>query len=304
MHVKEKLPFDPRATGFEEETKTFEEATFHFLSLEDRRRWLQCNFLSDLAVFQAGYFKRAHGHAVERKGLDEGIVIYCVGGKGYYSQAKSSGVILPGDLLFCFPGTHHVYRSDERDPWTIHWMHVSGPRMALYKRFIGFSSAAPTVKLGVHIEIVDLFRSLYELYAPLNDEAHLAAIYACAQHILTTMALVQRSSNSRPQWEREIQSVIAFMEKSVAEKMCLDDFANYVGLSRFHFSRRFRNVTGVPPMRYFMHLKIKKACFLLQSTSLKVKAISHDLGFENEYYFSRCFKTCVGCSPQNYCKMS
>ncbi len=304
MRLKEKLPFDPRATKFEEETRTFEEATFHFLSLDDRRRWLQCEFLSDLAVFQAGYFKRARGHAVERRGLDEGVLIYCVAGKGYYSQAKSSGVILPGDLLYCFPRTHHVYRSDERDQWTIHWLHVSGPRMALYRKLIGFSTASPTVKLGVHIDLIDLFRSLYEVYAPLNDETHLAAIYACAQHILTTMALAQRPSSSSPQWEREIQSVISFMEKSVAEKLRLDDFADYVGLSRFHFSRRFRLVTGVPPMRYFMHLKIKRACFLLQSTSFKVKAISLDLGFENEYYFSRCFKTCVGCSPQNYCKMS
>jgi AraC-like DNA-binding protein/quercetin dioxygenase-like cupin family protein len=303
MHTPDRLPFDPRASGFEEETKTFEEAIFHFLSLEDRRHWVQPNLFGDLTVFQVGYFKRAHGHAVERRSLDEGILIYCVAGKGKYSQNNRTWSVLPGDLLYCFPRTHHIYRSDEKDPWTIHWMHVSGPRMVFFKKMIGFTPASPIVKLGVHINLIELFRSLYDLYAPVNDVAHLAAIHACAQHILASMALAQRPSTSIPQWEGEIQSVLGFMEQSVDRKMQLDDFSEYLGISRFHFSRRFKTATGMPPMKYFMHLKIKKACFLLQSTSLKVKAISRDLGFDNEYYFSRCFKTCVGCSPQHYCKV-
>jgi AraC family transcriptional regulator, arabinose operon regulatory protein len=303
MSARKKLPFDPRVARFEEETKSFEEAIFHFLSLEDRRRWMRPDLFSDLTVFQVGYFKKARGHAVERGSLDEAILIYCVAGKGEYSQRSTTWTVLPGDLLYCAPNTHHIYKSDEKDPWTIHWMHVSGPRMALYRKLIGFSQTVPIVKLGMHIDIIELFRSLYDLYTPINDETHLTAIYACAHHILAAMALAQRPSSASPQWEREIQTVIGFMEQSVDKKMRLDDFSDYLGLSRFHFSRRFRSITGMPPMKYFMHLKIKKACFLLQSTSLKVKAISHDLGFENEYYFSRCFKTCVGCSPQHYCKV-
>jgi AraC-like DNA-binding protein/quercetin dioxygenase-like cupin family protein len=303
MHLKGRLSFDPRAAGFAEETKIFEEAIFHFLSLEDRRRWLQSRLFADLTVFQVGYFKRARGHAVERRSLDEGILIYCVAGTGRCSQKNKTWTVMPGDLLYCFPRTHHVYRSDENDPWTIHWMHVSGPRLALYKKMIGLTPASPIVHVGVHIELIELFRSLYDLYTPVNDLAHLAAIHACAQHILAYMALAQKPSIIASQWEAEIQSVLGFMEKSVDRKMNLEEFSKYLGISRFHFSRRFKAVTGMPPMKYFMHLKIKKACFLLQSTSLKVKAISRDLGFDNQYYFSRCFKIWVGCSPQSYCKV-
>lgn len=264
---------------------------------------MQSDFFSDLTVFQAGCFKKAHGHVVERKSLDECVLIYCVAGKGEFSGKNTWWNVLPGDLLYCHPKMHHIYKSDKKDPWTIHWMHVSGPRMAIYQKLIGFSPTAPIVKLGVHIEIIELFRSLYRLYTPINDEAHLGAIYACAQHILAAIALAQRPSGASPQWELEIQTVISLMERSVDKPMRLDDFSRYLGLSRFHFSRRFRTITGVPPMKYFTHLKIKKACFLLQSTSLKIKSISRDLGFESEYYFSRCFKACVGCSPQNYCKV-
>lgn len=303
MKSKAKPPFDPRATSFEDETRTFEEAVFHFLPLENRTQWMQPNRFPDLTVFQVGYFKKAHGHSVERRDLDEGILIYCVDGKGQFSQKGGSWTVAPGDLLYCYPKSHHSYRADTKDPWTIHWMHVSGPRMAYYRKLIGFSPSAPIVRLGIHIDIVDLFRSLYALYEPFNDESHLAAMYACAQHILATIALAKRPSNERPQWEREIQAVITYMEECVDKKMQLEDFSEYLGLSRFHFSRRFKAITNMSPMKYFMHLKMKKAGYMLQTTSLKVKAVSRSLGFDSEYYFSRCFKSSVGCSPQKYCKM-
>lgn len=302
MRHKKQLPFDPRVTTFHEESRTFEEVIFHFMSLEDRKRWLHSAAIEDLRVFQTGYFKKAHGHSVERRNLDESVLIYCVGGKGRYTRGKSSWSIGAGDLLYISPKTHHKYEADERDPWTIHWMHISGARMNLYRRLIGFTQEAPVIRLGMHIEIIDLFKSFYSLYGTTNDEVHFAAMYACAQHILAAAAFAQRPANTWPQWESEIQSVIAYMELSVDRKLRLEDFSAYLGLSRFHFSRRFKSMTGVSPMKYFMNLKMKKACLLLESSSLKVKAIAEQLSFDSEYYFSRCFKACVGCSPQHYSK--
>jgi AraC-like DNA-binding protein len=265
---------------------------------------MQSPLLNDLRVFQVGYFKKSHGHAVERKNLNEGVLIYCVAGKGSYTQKDKTFEVVPGNLLYCFPRTHHRYAANEEDPWSIHWMHVSGARMALYRRLIGFTEDFPIVNLGIHIDIIDLFKSLYSLYKPSNDEARIASINACAQHILASVVIAQRPSSKPPEWEHEIQSVMSYMEASVDKMMRLEDFSDYLGLSRFHFSRQFKCLAGVSPMRYFMHLKMKKACFLLETTSLKIKAVAERLGFENEYYFSRCFKVCVGCSPNSYCKNS
>jgi AraC-like DNA-binding protein/quercetin dioxygenase-like cupin family protein len=304
MHTKSAPPYDPRVAAYEEETRMFEETVFHFLSLEDRRQWMQSALLNDLRVFQVGYFKKSHGHAVERKNLNEGVLIYCVAGKGSYTQKTTTLEVVPGNLLYCYPRTHHRYEANEKEPWSIHWMHLSGPRMGLYKRLIGFTEDSPIVNLGIHIDIIDLFKSLYTLYRPSNDEARIASMHACAEHILASVALARRPSSKSPAWEHEIQSVMNYMETSVDKMMRLEDFSEYLGLSRFHFSRQFKCLAGVSPMRYFMHLKMKKACFLLESSSLKIKAIAERLGFENEYYFSRCFKASVGCSPKSYCKNS
>src|SRR5581483_8062785 len=129
MKRKATPPYDPLAEGFEDEIRTFEEAIFHFLPIENRTRWMRNKRLADLTVFQAGYFKKAHGHSVERKDLDEGILIYCVDGMGEFSQRGGSWTVSAGDLLYCYPKTPHSYRAGTKDPWTIHWMHLSGPRM-------------------------------------------------------------------------------------------------------------------------------------------------------------------------------
>jgi AraC family transcriptional regulator of arabinose operon len=174
--------------------------------------------------------------------------------------------------------------------------------MALYRRLAGLSLEKPVIKLGMHIKIIDLFKSLYGLFKPSNDEARFEAIHACAEHILEMLASAPRPAAARAQWDWEIQAAITHIDRSVDRMLKLEELSAYVGLSSFHFSRRFKSVTGTPPMRYFMQIKMKKACFLLESSSLKVKEIGKQLGFENEYYFSRCFKMYVGSSPRNYCK--
>jgi AraC-like DNA-binding protein len=257
---------------------------------------------NDLQVFQAGYYEKAHGHAAKRESLPEGIFIYCIAGKGRFVQKSITWNITAGDLLYCFPQMHHRYEADEEEPWTIHWMHVSGSRMALYRNLIGLSPAKPVIRLGIHIEIIDLFKSLYGLFNPSNNEVRFEAIHACAQHILAMLAWVPRPSAARPRWGREIEAVITYMDQSIDRMLKLEDLSAYVGLSPFHFSRRFKSLVGASPMKYLMHLKMKRACFLLESSSLKVKEISKQLGFENQYYFSRSFKMCIGSSPRNYAR--
>jgi len=65
-------------------------------------------------------------------------------------------------------------------------------------------------------------------------------------------------------------------------------------------SRNFRKDTG-KTLKEFLHLHFaRRAQDELLLTSKKVREISHDLGFSDEYYFSRFFKKEVDLSPQQY----
>ena len=55
-------------------------------------------------------------------------------------------------------------------------------------------------------------------------------------------------------------------------------------------------------MDYLNHFRIEQAKELLCQTELSIKNISIDVGFSDEFYFSRLFKKSVGVSPQHYRK--
>jgi AraC-like DNA-binding protein len=56
----------------------------------------------------------------------------------------------------------------------------------------------------------------------------------------------------------------------------------------------------MPPLDYFIHLKLQKACLLLFSTDRKVRTIAEELGYDDPYYFSRLFKKYMKSSPEIY----
>jgi transcriptional regulator GlxA family with amidase domain len=99
-----------------------------------------------------------------------------------------------------------------------------------------------------------------------------------------------------------IERSILFMKSNLAEKLTLSGIAKEVKLSASHFSLLFRKKTGYAPMEYFIHLRIQKACQLLDSTTYRVSEISEMTGYDDQYYFSRIFKKVMGVSPVNYRK--
>jgi AraC-like DNA-binding protein len=71
-------------------------------------------------------------------------------------------------------------------------------------------------------------------------------------------------------------------------------------LSTSHFSSVFHKTTGMPPMEYFIRLKLEKACAALSDLEMKIKDIASMLGYEDPYYFSRLFKKHLNMSPFQY----
>jgi AraC-like DNA-binding protein len=99
-----------------------------------------------------------------------------------------------------------------------------------------------------------------------------------------------------------VTKALAIMQTCVRTSIGMDEIARILTLSTEHFCRTFKAETKMSPHQYFMRLKIEGASGLLISTSKKIGEIADWFGFENQFHFSRVFKSCTGLSPLQYRK--
>jgi AraC-like DNA-binding protein len=82
----------------------------------------------------------------------------------------------------------------------------------------------------------------------------------------------------------------------------LESLAGRCNMSVSTFQRRWNESMGITPARYALGLKLQEACRLLIETSDSISEVANACGFDDEFYFSRCFRRQFGSPPRNYRK--
>ena len=95
------------------------------------------------------------------------------------------------------------------------------------------------------------------------------------------------------QVKRAQETLAANLEGDIS----LADLANDCGLSASHFSRAFRQSTGLSPHRWLMQRRVDRAKSLLPDRKLSLAEIALSCGFTDQSHFTRVFSAFVGISP-------
>ena len=94
--------------------------------------------------------------------------------------------------------------------------------------------------------------------------------------------------------------VIELIECRLAENISLDELANAVGMSPFHFSRSFKADFGIAPYAYVIRARVTKAQEMLRHLKVPLKVIALECGFSDQSHFCNTFRKIVGISPTSY----
>ncbi len=106
------------------------------------------------------------------------------------------------------------------------------------------------------------------------------------------------------QFSKEIAPALTEILGSYWLNYTLEDYANMCNLSKYHFSRLFKNYTGFSPIEYRNHIRMKRAKEFLSHPATPIKRISERCGFANSNYFCDAFKKAEGISPSEYRKQN
>lgn len=97
--------------------------------------------------------------------------------------------------------------------------------------------------------------------------------------------------------DHSILSAMDYIEHNFLKDPSLSETAKHIGLSSSHFSRIFKQATGVSYSEYLNYIRVEHGRKLLLTTSLSISEIAQFSGFDNGNYFCNVTKKLLGCSP-------
>ncbi|MDX3756339.1 GlxA family transcriptional regulator [Streptomyces mirabilis] len=97
-----------------------------------------------------------------------------------------------------------------------------------------------------------------------------------------------------------MEPLLAWLEENAERELTLEDIAAHAGMSTRTLNRRFRDQTGTTPLQWLHRARVRRAQYLLETTTYPVERIATQAGFGSPTAFRERFKRVVGTSPYAY----
>jgi AraC-type DNA-binding domain-containing proteins len=235
--------------------------------------------------------------------LNEYQVIYITRGSGSFESFGLALPVVPGSIILLFPGIRHLYKPDIEIGWTEYWV---GFRGEMADRLVerGFiSPERPLYEIGQRADLVAAFTRILDLVRSQEPLYQIRASSAALSLVAEVLAF-DRIASQPTQAERLVQRAKLLMEERIYGEINLAAICDALGVSASRLNEVFKAYTSMTPYQYFISIKMQKAKELLGRGECQIKEVAFRLGFRDEYYFSRLFKSKVGVSPSQWCRSS
>lgn len=146
------------------------------------------------------------------------------------------------------------------------------------------------------------------LFEEMKEASVIGRIYADSLAKVLAMQLIRRYSylkelhNRGGMAPRKLRRAIDFINENLDQEqtVALAAVAHAVQMSYFHFSRSFKQSTGVSPNVYMTEQRIDRAKKLLTETELPIAEIALRTGFASQSHFTTTFRKLVWTTPKAF----
>ena len=225
--------------------------------------------------------------------------------------------LLPHDILIIPPGEIHTLTAPDTGVRFIYLIEIS-----FLGKIKGFASIQALMSKPVYIteeshpqihkDILNKFLEIQEEYFTDRQYSEMT-IYSALLEIFSKIGY-GRTHNAglfsgvrvykKKEYIQKLNIVLDYIDANFTDNISLDDMADMVGYSKYHFSRLFSEYTKHTFCDYLNLRRIKAAEGLLLNDSLSVTEIAMQSGFSSIATFNRLFKSLKGCSPSEYRRLN
>ena len=97
-----------------------------------------------------------------------------------------------------------------------------------------------------------------------------------------------------------LRKVEDYVRAHLAESISVQELAELADLSPFHFSRVFKQSTGITPLQFVTRQRMLRAQQLIRETSRSLIEIALEVGYSNPSHFAQAFRRIVGTPPKQF----
>lgn len=150
-------------------------------------------------------------------------------------------------------------------------------------------------------ELEDCIRTADTEYSE-RDIGYEMAIKSCIYRMITAMLRHYKRQLQQPVEAdlNVLRPVLEYIEERFAERLSVAELSRIANMSVSHFSRTFKQMTGVTFTDYLTATRINIAKHLLVTGQWTITEIAEKTGFCNIHYFGKVFKESTGVSPLQF----
>lgn len=219
---------------------------------------------------------------------------YVLEGKGYIETPEKKYVVHAGDMYFLNKGQYHVYYSDHEKPFKKEFIVLRGELAdrlaALYK----VEDNTIVQQVDIHPIFEQIFANMEREEVIPNDEIERLVVQLFQQ--VRTQERKEKKGNNLA--VRIKDYLYDHMRENLTMAKLVSDLHISKSVAHLAFAERY----GTSIMKYYMTIKLDYAKQLIQQTNEPIGEIAHFLSFEDEKYFSKCFKKEFGITPSQFRK--
>ena len=221
-------------------------------------------------------------------------LMYITDGKLNVEIDGENEILTVGDFII-FPPKYKYKYGLSSGSISYYFVHFTGSHTDKYFEKLGITQNPKRYHSGHTEDIAKAFSSFYLSYENKNELSGLASSVEFSR-VLVLLSKAYRFGNAPSPLGRSL----AYINGSYTEVIRVPKLAAMEGLSVSRYNAVFRESVGVSPVTYITNLRMRQACTLLEGTDLTVKQISETVGYTDNHFFSKLFKSYIGLSPVAY----
>lgn len=255
-----------------------------------------------------GYLTALQNYECKPRVLDDFAIIFVSSGKGIFRCKGIEYKIEQNDAFFLLPGVVHYYKTDSSKLLELWWIGFNGPNAQKLVNDLGINPDNCVIK-GLHnVEIYNNIKEIVDTSLNvstgmvLKSSGSLYKLFGQLQDLCTlnySNAVSEQTDYTKP-----IERALSFIDANYPHEISIKQIAKYAGLSRSHFSVRFKAEVGYSPSEHLVKMRLKQVKHYLCNSSFSIIEIAHSTGFQDPQYFSRFFKQHEGISPVEFRKIN